>query len=141
MKYYFLEIKNLFKNKILKYFIIELAIFIYYGIMLKKANESPFPILFGINTISVSNPFESILRLINSSVFIFSTYTIYFFDLFRSAEFTLLREDGKSYFIKHLIIILLFNIITIFNLCSFSILGIFISGILTSKSVSIFGSS
>ena len=113
MKYYFLEIKNLFKNKILKYFIIELAIFIYYGIMLKKANESPFPILFGINTISVSNPFESILRLINSSVFIFSTYTIYFFDLFRSAEFTLLREDGKSYFIKHLIIILLFNIITI----------------------------
>ncbi len=113
MKYYFLEIKNLFKNKILKYFIIELAIFIYYGIMLKKANESPFPMLFGINTISVSNPFESILRLINSSVFIFSTYTIYFFDLFRSAEFTLLREDGKSYFIKHIIIILLFNIITI----------------------------
>ncbi len=113
MKYYFLEIKNLFKNKILKYFIIELAIFIYYGIMLKKANESPFPMLFGINTISISNPFESVLRLINSSVIIFSTYTIYFFDLFRSAEFTLLREEGKSYFLKHLVIIILFNIVTI----------------------------
>ncbi len=113
MKYYFLEIKDLYKSKILKYFIIELILFFYYCVMMRNTDIDPYSILFGINTLNFSNIFESILRLINTSVILFSTYTIYFFDLFRSAEFTLLREDSKSYLLKHLIIILIFNIITI----------------------------
>lgn len=106
MKYNLSLLKDVFKKKIYKFYVIEL-VFIMLCFVL-RSDENLLEIVLGLNEIKLLDFILDIVRIINVIVILYVTFSIYFYDFYKNPEFVILRKKEKLYYLNKIIYIFIF---------------------------------
>ena len=109
MKYNLNILVDVFKNKLWKVCVIEFSLTIICILLGSDCNV--FELILGLNIIDFIDYILIFCRLINICVLLYNTLNIFFYDIYRSPEFIILRKNEKKYFINKIIFIISFLLV------------------------------
>ena len=109
MKYNLSLILDIFKKRIIKFYIIEL-IFMIICIFLREDVNS-LELIFGLNEVKFLDYVLDIVRMVNICIILYTTFNTFFYDMSRNPEFVILRKDEKKYYLSKVIFLFVFILI------------------------------
>ncbi len=124
MKYNFLKFKDVFVKKVVRFLVLEsILIFLY---MKLSSSENLALLVFGSSSIIYSDQLLFIIKVITIMTLMYSTYHLFFYDLYNNPEFIMLRMSNKDYILKKMSLIIVFNVL--YKIVTFIIMYFFFKG-------------
>ena len=83
-------------------------------------------LVFGSSSIIYSDQLLFIIKVIAIMTLMYSTYHLFFYDLYNNPEFIMLRMSNKDYILKKMSLIIVFNVL--YKIVTFIIMRFFFKG-------------